>query len=1395
MTILTVGPTSAYQTIQAAMAAAFPGDTIMLQAGYSNEIATITQDNITIDAGASSSGIHLHLEPGVANLHLAGTAAINVLDAGSGNVISGNAGDNLITVTGGTDHVDGGLGDDRLVIDYHSATAAMNGSSDSGFAAADAGLVTVTAGTIEHFTILAGSGINTLTTGAGDDRIETAGASANTIAAGDGDNTVITGAGADTITVGGGRDIIMAGDGANTITGLGGDKIITAAAGADTITFTTGNNTVHAGAGANTITGTSGNSKIWAGDGADTITLTSGHNVIRAESGANTITATSGNNIITAGAGADTVTVTSGNNATCVGDGANTVTATSGNNTIVTGSGADTITVTSGNNTIHAGDGANTITATSGHNTIISGNGADTIATTDGGNYIAAGNGANTIATGAGDDTIITGVDIDTVDAGAGDDSITINGGTDGIAGGAGSDVLIVDFSAATGPVVISALAGTYSAGYAGNVSGLGVATFAGIETFNLRSGSGDDWLATGGGDDTIDAGAGQDHVAAGAGSDLILGGIGDVIDGGEGGSDLDTLNLHGLGPYEIVYDPLSGENGTVYRLDTQGQRTTESLSFSNIEQITDIAVEVAPPPAPTHLSVVEDTASALDLSSLTVSNSDCCEDLTVVVSATAGTLNAESHDGVTVSNSGSDAISLTGAAEDIDNYLNAMTNILYTGALDAVGDAAAAVTVTADDCDGAVTLGSFTVNITPTDHPPEDTPINDVFSGTEGPDTVLGGAGNDLLLGNDGDDTLAGGPGDDTLYGGNGTDSLLGGDGDDLLVSGGTDCVVMVVIEGPSWSPCADLQGNDTLIGGAGNDTLLGNFGAESLDGGSGDDMMAGGPGDDTYSVESAGDTVTEDAYGGLDTVLTTLASYTLGANLETLVAMGMAGFTGTGNTQDNTLIGSAGNDSLDGGLGADTMRGGLGDDTYHVDSGNDLVVELYNGGFDTVVTSVSYTLGDNIESLILIGSAALDATGSASDNLLVGNNGSNHLWGMRGDDTLLGADGADTLDGGAGDDNVQGGTGNDTYYVDSLGDVLTEQTASGTDTVIAVVDWTLGSNFETLILDGADNLNGIGNTADNLIYGNTGDNALFGMAGNDTLTGGGGNDTLDGGLGADTMKGGNGDDTYVVDTTFDSVTEAAYGGTDAVLSSVSLTLAANVENLTLTGQAAINAIGNAAGNLLIGNTADNLLSGLAGRDTMIGGLGNDSYIVDSGFDVLFEFADEGTDLVTSSVNWTLGSGFEDLMLSGSTASSGTGNAQANAITGNGAANRLLGLAGDDSLTGNAGNDTLTGGAGADHFVFTMANGNGVDTITDFSALSGGADQGDVFEFNGLLIGTFAYMGDAAFSGGSDNSEARFVGTRVQVDVNGDGTADILITVSGLTNAGQLSTMDFMWS
>ena len=303
--------------------------------------------------------------------------------------------------------------------------------------------------------------------------------------------------------------------GAPQITALsGGDETIKGTAAADTITFTSLSTTVDAGEGANTITGTSGNNLIIAGSGADTITVTFGDNTIKA------------------------------------GDGANTITATYGDNTIITGSGADTITVTSGANTIKAGDGANTITATSGVNTITTGSGADTITTgglAGGGNTIDAGDGANTIATGAGNDIIYTGIGIDTIATGAGDDVINIKGGTDTIAAGAGNDTLIADLSAATSAVSINALAGTVAAGYAGNISGLGIATFAGVENFEITSGDSDDAITTGDGNDVVHAGAGSDTVNLAGGDDEAIytmaanTGASDVYQGGAG---VDTLTL-----------------------------------------------------------------------------------------------------------------------------------------------------------------------------------------------------------------------------------------------------------------------------------------------------------------------------------------------------------------------------------------------------------------------------------------------------------------------------------------------------------------------------------------------------------------------------------------------------------------------------------------------------------------------------------------------------------------------------------------------------------------------------------------------------------------------------------------------------------------------------------
>jgi Ca2+-binding RTX toxin-like protein len=239
------------------------------------------------------------------------------------------------------------------------------------------------------------------------------------------------------------------------------------------------------------------------------------------------------------------------------------------------------------------------------------------------------------------------------------------------------------------------------------------------------------------------------------------------------------------------------------------------------------------------------------------------------------------------------------------------------------------------------------------------------------------------------------------------------------------------------------------------------------------------------------------------------------------------------------------------------------------------------------------------------------------------------------------------------------------------------------------------------------------VGNSAANRFIGGAGFDLLDGSAGNDTLDGGAGKDTLIGGAGKDIMIGGSGDDSYSVDNVSDVVTEDANAGTDLVSSSVSYLLPINVENLTLTGTAALNGTGNGQANVMVGNAANNQLNGGSGADILIGGRGNDSYIIDNANDRVTERLNEGIDIVSSSVTYTLSANVENLTLTGTTAINGNGNGLANNLKGNTAANRLIGGGGNDTLDGGTGKNILTGGTGKD--IFKLTTTGHIDSITDF--------------------------------------------------------------------------------
>jgi len=574
----------------------------------------------------------------------------------------------------------------------------------------------------------------------------------------------------------------------------------------------------------------------------------------------------------------------------------------------------------------------------------------------------------------------------------------------------------------------------------------------------------------------------------------------------------------------------------------------------------------------------------------------------------------------------------------------------------------------------------------------------------------------------------------------------------------------------------------NDLLSGLAGNDSLVGGLGDDTLDGGTGKDTMVGGAGSDTYFVDVVGEVVTESLSdtGGTDTVKSEI-SYTLGTNLENLVLIGAA-LTGTGNTLNNELTGNDLANTLDGKTGADEMTGGAGGDTYVVDNAGDVVNESGGDGGDTVKSSVTFSLVENlttvqgqIENLTLTGSAAINGTGNDSANVIIGNAAANAIIGNGGDDslasgggndTLLGDSGNDTLDGGAGADSMTGGDGDDVYVIDSATDKTIELPNGGIDTVQSTitVDLRLAqfAEIENATLLGAGLINATGDEVDNHLIGNDAANVLDGQGGTDTL------------------EGHKGNDTYKVDSSSDVVIEVVNGGVDTVLSTADYTLAdPNVENLTLLGTA-VTGIGNGLNNKLTGDDLANTLDGGTGIDTLIGGKGDDIYLVDNAKDVVTESlsgAAGGTDTVKSEVSYTLGTNLENLVLTGTDTITGTGNAFDNIITGNSARNVLIGNAGNDTLDGGGDDDTLTGGAGNDTIDVSLGN----DTVRYTSTLDG-HDVINSFDGNNLDGGQDSLNLDALFDSLGIATENR--AARVNI-VDNSGIVDIQIDTDNNTLNG----------
>ncbi|GLK67565.1 calcium-binding protein [Hansschlegelia plantiphila] len=368
----------------------------------------------------------------------------------------------------------------------------------------------------------------------------------------------------------------------------------------------------------------------------------------------------------------------------------------------------------------------------------------------------------------------------------------------------------------------------------------------------------------------------------------------------------------------------------------------------------------------------------------------------------------------------------------------------------------------------------------------------------------------------------------------------------------------------------------DDTIVNSAGHitgDVFLGD-GADTFDnrGGHVDGMVSGGAGDDAFIIDATPVSIFEDTNGGSDTLASSTISLSLAnySNIENLKLLGALNLNLTGDAGDNILTGNSGRNAL---------KGGLGDDTYYVQTAADTVSEAKGAGYDTVHSTVSFSLaGQYVEHLILDGFAAIDATGNTQNNLLTGNDAAN---------LFIGGEGADTLEGGGGVDTAS--------YATASKAVTANLVSGGTAGDAA------GDRYSSI---------------ENLI----------GSKYADVLTGDGSVNVITGGAGADTMIGGKGGDTYYVDNSADVVVEANVPADyDAVHATASFSLAGQyIETLFLDGAGAINGTGNSLANYIQGNAKANVIEGAKGDDVFLGGAGADTFVYHAkfGMDTIEDFA-----------------------------------------------------------------------------------------------------------------------------------------------------------------------------
>lgn len=1339
-----------------------------------------------------------------------------ITGSGGGNaLIDGGAGNDTITGKGGPDRINGGEGDDTMTGggggDYFIFSANSGHDTITDFTAGSdvIDLTAIFSGSFDDLLNLAVDTADGVRIALGADAIafvagKNGQLSSTEIALNNANSTAsltLTGISKSSLTEASFPDeslipVRLNGtDGNDVLTGRNGDDHIRGGDGDDILTGAGGNDHIY---------GEGGNNTIYGGDGNDVIYGSSGDDIIDGGAGNDQFSSHGGDDLFTGGTGNDTFDLRNYSGTITItdftaGDGSEDRINLDGQGSgwqsvgidmpqtfedllaLMTQVGADThITFNSDIKVVlqnvNKGDliaedffkyAPDLTQGTDGTDHFYMRNETDDILGGGGGrDYIDGDGGNDTISGGDDRDILWGGRGNDALDGGSGNDKLYGDEGNDTLTGGTGDDQFmfsgafgtdtvtdftqgtdILDFSIydvydvtlsvvlnddANGNAVLNVT--TDHNNYTGGTltiegvssSELTVDDFTGRIAQNLFGDAGINTITGTSGNDSLYGSTAEDIIDAGAGDDFIQGYGGDnVITGGTGN---DTFQLNVQAGITTITDFTAG-NASVDRIDLnafQGMLYDVDIpgSFSALQALmTQVGTD-------THITFRSDIKLVLQNVDM---NNLIDGDFTNYGPNTQGT------DGDDVLNGGYLSVTIdAGAGDDIVNG----------------GEGAA--TIYGGDGNDIISAGSG----------------GSYVEGGTGNDTITGGERADEIHGGTGTDNIKGGHGNDLLNGGDGADSVLGGTGSDILNGGA----------GNDW--IRGESGDDTLDGGDGRDKLFGEAGNDRLDGGVSNDMMIGGEGDDTYVVDHGSDQVIESADEGTDTVESTIG-YTLGDNVENLTLTGTNAIDGTGNSADNVIVGNTADNVIDGGAGNDTMTGGSGADTFVVSADNDAdTITDFAVGTDKI--DLSAVFGGTFEDLLVLATDTVDGVRIALDttsiNVLAGatepltatqqsildtnaadpnankltltgvskadlsaadflglsvpaSAGNDMMAGTINADAMAGLDGDDMLQGGGGDDSLDGGSGNDSLYG-----------GEGDDILVAG--------------DGSDHVQG--DTGNDTLNGGAGNDWMLGGAGNDTINGGAGrdrlfgndgDDILDGGASNDTMTGGLGDDSYVVDHSLDVVAENADEGTDTVTSSISYTLGATLENLTLSGSGDIDGTGNDGVNILTGNDGANTLNGGAGNDQLYGNGGDDTLNAGDGGDHVQ--GDAGNDTLN-------GEGGNDWMLGG------TGD---DTINGGAGRDRLFGHDGNDILDGGISNDTMAGGSGDDTYI--------VDHSLD--AVVENADEGTDTVESAITYTLGDNVENLTLSGSAD------------IDGFGNGTANTLTGNSGdnvLTGNGGMDTL-----